>query len=160
MSRFPVVLVLLLLAAPAASAQSSSELIGGAGPVFSGQSLGNNTPNLMLGGNVRVAPRIGIRADALYTVDEEEDLVGGNVGGVVSLGRLGSRFDPYLLAGAGIFVSGGGDAEAAINAGLGFKFRASRTIGLFVEGRYFRFPAANSLYNEMIFVTVGMSVAL
>jgi hypothetical protein len=101
MSRFPVVLVLLLLAAPAASAQSSSELIGGAGYVFSGPSLGTNTPNLMLGGVVRVAPRIGIRADVLYTVDEEEDLVGGNVGGTLSLGRLGSRFDPYLLAGAG-----------------------------------------------------------
>lgn len=157
--RIPLAIAILAGAVAQASAQRI-EVLGGAGPTFSGPSLANSTPNLMVGGMVPVAPRIGIRADVLYTVDQEEDLVGANVGGVLSLEAAGSSFNPYLLAGGGIFVSGGGDAEAALNGGLGCKFRASRTIGLFVEARYFRFPAANSLYNEMIFVSAGLSVAL
>ena len=82
--RIPLAIAILAGAVAQASAQRI-EVFGGAGPTFSGPSLAISTPNLLVGGMVPVAPRIGIRADVLYTVDQEEDLVGANVGGVLSL---------------------------------------------------------------------------
>jgi hypothetical protein len=156
---FTIVLALLLSGVAGEAAAQRAEILLGAGPTFSGRHLATDTPNLMAAGLVRLTPNLALRADVLYTVDEEEDLVGINTDGVLSFGAGRSRLSPYLLGGGGIFFAGG-DAQAAVNGGVGLRFAASRTIGLFLEGRYFRFFRGDAFYNSMIFVTGGLSLAL
>jgi hypothetical protein len=156
---FTVMLALLLSGVADDAGAQRAEILLGAGPTFSGRHLSTETPQLMGAGLVRLTPNVGVRADILYTVDEEEDLVGVNLDGVLSPGAAGSRLRPYLLGGAGVFFAGG-DAQAAVNGGIGLRLRASRTVGLFLEGRYFRFFRGEEFYNDMIFVTAGLSFAL
>jgi hypothetical protein len=158
--RFRTIALTLLLSSLAgeAAAQRAEILVGG-GATWSGRHLSTETPHLMAAALVRLGPSVGVRADVLYTVDEEEDLVGVNTDGVLYLGAVRSRLSPYLLGGGGVFFAGG-DAQAAVNGGVGLRFAASRHIGLFLEGRYFRFFRGQAFYNDMVFATAGLSFAL
>jgi hypothetical protein len=156
---FTVMLALLVSGLVEDATAQRAEILLGAGPTFSGRHLSTETPQLMAAGLVRLTPNVGVRADVLYTVDEEEDLVGVNLDGVLSLGAAGARLRPYLLGGGGVFLAGG-DAQAAMNGGVGLRFAATRTVRLFLEGRYFRFLRGDEFYNDMIFVTAGLSFAL
>jgi hypothetical protein len=156
---FTIVLTLLLSGVAGEVAAQRAEILVGGGATFSGRQLSAETPNLMAAALVRLTPRVALRADVLYTVDEEVDLVGVNTDGVLYLAAGGARLAPYLLGGGGILFAGG-DAQAAVNGGGGLRFAASRHIGLFVEGRYFRFFRGDEFYNDMIFATAGLSIAL
>jgi hypothetical protein len=158
-TRIVVLLGLLLLGFEGRADAQGGVLFGGGGATFSGPDVSQTNGQAMVAGLLNFSPHIGARLDGLYTFADGDDLAGFNGDGVVSFGRAGARLSPYLLGGGGVFFSGG-VAKASVNGGLGLRTAITQRTGVFIESRYFRFFDVSSDFDDMIFVTAGLSFTI